>query len=109
MSLLDMLTRQIVLGEITVEQAQGSILAYYHRKARPKAVATGLGALRQERPVIKEGEISDHFETLAEAEDRAIDVALEHNENELVAAAKELGIGRSTLYRKLKARAATAR
>ena len=40
--------------------------------------------------------------TLAEIERKAIEMTLKKNKNNVAATAKELGIGRSTLFRKMK-------
>lgn len=78
MSVADLLTTQILRGDITVEQAQKALMAYAHR-VRPKL----------------EGK------TLAEIEDHAICAALIRHDDDVMAAALELGISRTTLYRRL--------
>jgi len=72
----ELLTKQIVAGDITVEQAQQSFISYYRRR----------------KP-----------ETLFEIERRAILNSFDRNDGHKSLIAKELDISRATLYRKLKA------
>lgn len=65
-------------GDITVEQAQKALMAYAHR-SRPKLETL----------------------TLAEIQDQAINAAMLRNDEDVVKCAFELGISRTTLYRRL--------
>jgi transcriptional regulator of acetoin/glycerol metabolism len=77
MGLGAMLTSQILRNEITVEQARASLLHYHRRKARPK----------------------ESKRTMAEIKELAILQAIERNRHNLLAAARELGISRNSIYR----------
>jgi two-component system response regulator HydG len=60
-------------------------------------------ALGQEIESLPEGEQSGRFLTIAEMEERALSTAMHESRGSVVDAARMLGIGKTTLYRKLKA------
>lgn len=80
MGLADYLTTQICRGDITVEQAQNSLLAYAHRHNKAAGPP----------------------QTLIEIEARAIADSMQRNDDNVEHVAKELGISRTTLYRKIR-------
>lgn len=76
MSLAKLLTRQIVRGELPVEEAQQILLASARRKDGPNTLAQIIG--------------------------HAIESALQRNDHNVYWAAKELHVSKDTIYRWLR-------